>query len=126
MSSFQWAFVAAGFMGIIVSIFHGIVMHRRMIKPILSAPKLPQSTRRLLPILLHFSTLCWFLGGVALMAIPFFPNTASILTTAIVVGGFYLFGVIGNFWGTRGRHPGWALLAIAVALIAYATSGFMA
>jgi hypothetical protein len=28
-----------------------------------------------------------------------------------------LFGAIGNLWGTRGRHPGWMLLAAAVVLI---------
>jgi hypothetical protein len=125
MSSFYWALVGAGFIGTIVSIIHGIAMHKRMITPILGAAKFPQSTRRLVPLLLHFTTLCWFLGGAALMATPFFPNTASILTTALFVGGFYLFGAVGNFWGTRGRHPGWILLAMAVALIAYASFGIM-
>jgi len=125
MSSFSWAFVAAGFIGIFVSIFHGIVMQKRMIVPILKIEEFPQSTRRLVPLLLHFSTLCWFLGGAAMMATPFFPNTASVLTTAVVVGGFYVFGAVGNFWGTRGRHPGWILLAVAAALIAYASFGLM-
>lgn len=125
MNSFSWAFVAAGFLGIFVAIFHGIVTQKRMITPILNATQFPQSTRRLVPLLLHFTTLCWFLGGAALIATPFFPNTASVLTTAVCVGGFYAFGAIGNFWGTRGRHPGWVLLAIAVALIAYASIGVM-
>ena len=38
------------------------------------------------------------------------------------VRGLYLFGALGNLWGTRGRHPGWLLLAAAVILIAFGIS----
>jgi hypothetical protein len=36
-----------------------------------------------------------------------------------LVGATYLFGAAGNFWATRGRHPGWMLLALALVLIAF-------
>jgi hypothetical protein len=29
----------------------------------------------------------------------------------------YLFGALGNLWATRGRHPGWMLMAAALILI---------
>lgn len=69
-------------------------------------------------MLLHFSTLVWFAGGLALMAaaIRFDRNTR--LVTDLVVGATYLLGALGNLWGTRGRHPGWMLMAVAVILIA--------
>jgi hypothetical protein len=28
-----------------------------------------------------------------------------------------MFGAIGNLWATRGRHPGWMLMAAALVLI---------
>ena len=32
-------------------------------------------------------------------------------------GGLYLMGALANLWGTRGRHPGWMLMAAALVLI---------
>jgi hypothetical protein len=33
-----------------------------------------------------------------------------------------LFGVLGNLWATRARHPGWMLLATALILIVFGVS----
>jgi hypothetical protein len=30
-----------------------------------------------------------------------------------------LFGALGNLWATRGRHPGWMLMAAALILIVF-------
>ena len=119
MQNASWAFVVAGCIGVCVAIVHGVLLQKLMIGPILASSGYPGSTRRLLPALMQFSTFCWFLGGVALIATPAFPDQSSILTTATFVGIFYAFGAIGNFWGTRGRHPGWVLLTIATALIVW-------
>ncbi len=115
----SWAFVVAGCIGASVALLHGVLMQRLMVVPILAGSNYPETTRRLLPVLLQFSTFCWFLGGIALIATPVFPDRSSVLTTALVVASFYLFGAVGNFWGTRGRHPGWALLTVCIALIAW-------
>ena len=40
------------------------------------------------------------------------------LATGLLVGSSYLFGAVANLWGTRGRHPGWILMAVALFLIA--------
>ncbi len=122
MTSYQWAFVAAGCIGCVVAVFHGVLMQKLMIRPILTGMKLPQPTRRLVPLLLHFSTVFWFLGGVALTVVPLFAAPPVMLATALFVGVMYGFGAIGNFWGTGGRHPGWVLLALAVSLILYGSS----
>ncbi len=119
MNASDWAFVAAGCTGSFVAVFHGVVTQKRMIEPILSQISFPESTRRLIPLLLHFSTLCWFFGGIALIAIPFVLETQAALTTAAFVGTFYSIGAVGNLWGTKGRHPGWILLSLAAALIVY-------
>ena len=117
MTSYEWVLVAAGSVGCLVAVFHGFVMQKKMIPPILSTIRLPETTHRLVPLLLHFSTLCWFLGGVALIGVTLLASTPVVLTTAAFVGVFYIFGAVGNFWGTRGKHPGWMLLVVAVVLM---------
>ena len=76
-----------------------------------------RSIRRLIPLLLHFSTFVWFGGGLALIAAAFWLDRDARLAIAVLVGAAYLFGALGNLWGTRGRHPGWMLLALALGLI---------
>jgi len=120
LPSYDWAFVAAGIIGCIVAVIHGVLLQKLMIRPILNGAKLAETSRRLVPLLLHFSTIFWFLGGLALIIVPSFADAPTMLATAVFVGALYGFGAIGNFWGTRGKHPGWMLLAVAVALIAYA------
>ncbi|MFK8020451.1 MAG: hypothetical protein AB8B86_11815 [Pseudomonadales bacterium] len=119
MHDYSWAFIAAGCIGACVAIAHGVLTHKNIVQPILAGADYPQVVQRLLPALMQFSTFCWFLGGVALIATPLFPDRSSVITTAVFVGVFYAFGAAGNFWGTRGRHFGWVLLAIATALIVW-------
>ncbi len=75
------------------------------------------AVRKLVPVLLHLSTISWFLGGLTLIAAALWSDADARLATAWFVGSPYLFGAAGNVWGTRGRHPGWVLLALALALI---------
>jgi hypothetical protein len=75
--------------------------------------------RRLVPLLLHFSTISWFLGGFALIAAAIWFGQDARLTTGLFVGSLYVFGAVGNLWATRGRHPGWMLMAAALVLIAF-------
>ena len=80
-------------------------------------PRLSAPIRRIAPLLLQFSTFNWFLGGLALVAVAFWFGADAQLVTGLLVGSSYLFAAIGNFWGTRGRHPGWMLMAAALVLI---------
>jgi len=124
MHSSQIILCIAGLIGMIVAIFHGVIMQRRMITPIFADTDYPQATRRLVPVLLHFSTFCWFFGGLALICVTLLAGKDVIITTGAFVGVFYGFAAMGNFWGTSGRHPGWVLLAIATALIVFAIVNF--
>lgn len=116
------ALFAAGILGSAVAVFHGIVTQRLMVRPIEALFRADGRTsgtiRRLVPLLLHFSTVVWFAGGLALIAAASVFGPDARLVTSLFVGSAYLFGVLGNLWGTRGRHPGWMLLGIAVILIA--------
>jgi hypothetical protein len=119
MDENEWALMAAGGIGTMVALVHGILIQKNMVLPLYRDKAYPERTRRLIAILLQFSTFCWLLGGIGLLAAPYLLDASSTFTLAVIVAGFYTFGAVGNFWGTRGRHPGWVLLAISVGLIAY-------
>ena len=120
MNWHDFALGLAGVIGGATAIFHGVLVQRLMVRPIeaaLSAGKASGTIRRLVPPLLHFSTLSWFLGGVALIAAAASGSDTGKLATGLFVGSLYLFGAVANAWGSRGRHPGWLLMAAAVILI---------
>jgi len=113
----------AGLIGSFVAVVHGILTQRRMVRPIeaflLADRRTSAPIRRLVPLLLHFSTIVWFLGGLTLIAAAIWFNRDAKLATGLFVGSTYLLGALGNLWGTRGRHPGWMLMAAALILIVF-------
>lgn len=122
------ALLMAGIIGSGVAVVHGILTQRFMVKPIeamvLADKRISSSIRRLVPALLHFSTFNWFLGGLALIAAALWLGPQVRLATGLLVGSSYLYGAIGNFRATRGRHPGWMLYAVALVLIGFGLSPF--
>lgn len=124
MPSQDIALIAAGALGAAIAIIHGVLMQRYMIGPIANSDaRMNAASKALTPILLHLSTVYWFAGGLALIAAALWFDPSAKLATACCVAGLYVPAVIGNFVGTRGRHPGWVLYAISVALIAYGVFG---
>jgi len=120
MSAHEWALAAAGLIGGGVAVIHGVLTQRLMVRPVLADRRTPAIFRRLVPALLHFSTYNWLLGGVALVVVALAAVEPGVrLAIGLLVGSSYLFGVIGNAWATRGRHPGWMLYAVALVLIGY-------
>jgi hypothetical protein len=117
------ALIAAGVIGAAVAVIHGVLMQRYMVRPIENwfwdGARMSAAARRLTPILLHLSTVYWFAGGLALIAAALWLDESAKLATAACVGALYICAVAGNFWGTRGRHPGWMLYAVSLALISY-------
>jgi hypothetical protein len=111
----------AGIIGACVAVIHGVLVQRYMVRPFeefaLADKRIAGSTRRMVPLLLHFSTVIWFLGGLALVAAANWFGPEARLATSLFVGGTYLFGAIVNCWARRGRHPGWMLMAAALVLI---------
>lgn len=122
LTSYDWAFIAAGIIGCITAVVHGLLLQKLMVRPIRKHVRLDRNSARLVPLLLHFSTIFWFLGGIALIIVPSLSDASTVLAVSVFVGTLYGFGAVGNFWGTRGKHPGWMLLVITVALIVYGAS----
>ena len=120
------ALAMAGVIGSGVAVVHGILVQRLMVRPFeklaLADGRIGVSVRRLVPLLLHFSTVSWFLGGLALIAAARWLERDARLATGVFVGSLYLFGALGNLWGTRSLHPGWMLMAVALVLIAFGIS----
>jgi len=117
------ALAMAGVIGSCVAVVHGILTQRLMVRPFeemsLADKRMTAPVRRLVPLLLHFSTVSRFLGGLALIAAATWFGRDARIATGLFVGSLYLCGALGNFWGTRGRHPGWMLMAAALVLIAF-------
>ena len=116
------ALAMAGVIGGVTAVIHGVLIQRLVVRPVeatfLAEPRTPEALRRLVPLLMQFSTFAWLLGaGTLVMAACWFEPQAR-LVTGLLVGGLYLFGAVGNFWANAGRHPGWMLMALALVLIA--------
>jgi hypothetical protein len=107
----------AGGIGSTVAVFHGIVIQRLVVRPLLADKWMTAPLGRLVPGLLHFSTVTWFLGGLALIAAALWFEKNARLATGLFVGSLYLYGALGNLWVTRGLHPGWMLMTVALVLI---------
>ena len=120
MSTQDLALAIAGGIGSTVAIVHGVLTQRLIVRPLVAASKLPRSIRQLAAMLLQFSTFNWFIGGLALIAAAFGSGREAKLAVGLLMGSSYLYGAVGNFVATRGRHPGWMLYGAALALIAYA------
>jgi len=124
----DWHDAALGLAGIIgsgVALIHGILIHRFATRPFeaFAGQRVSGTIRRLVPPLLQFSTFNWFVGGLALIAAATWFEPGARLVTGLLVGSSYLYGAVGNLWSTRGRHPGWALYGVALALIVFGLSG---
>ena len=115
------ALAMAGVIGSGVAVIHGILTQRLMVRPVealfVADARIAGPVRRLVPLLLQFSTFNWLLGGFALIAAALWFGHDARLATGLLVGSSYLYGAAGNLWGTRGRHPGWMLMAVALVLI---------
>jgi hypothetical protein len=116
------ALAMAGVIGGITAVVHGVLIQRLVVRPVeasfLAEPRTPEAIRRLVPLLMQFSTFAWLLGALALIVAARWFEPQARLVTGLLVGSLYLFGALGNFWATDGRHPGWMLMAAALVLIA--------
>ena len=124
----DWHDAALGLAGVIgsgVAVGHGVLVQRLIVRPIgaAGATHFSAPVRRLVPGLLQFSTFNWFICGLALIAASAWLARDARVAIGLLAGSSYLFGAVGNFWSTRGRHPGWMLYAIALALIVFGLQG---
>ncbi|MEL7179336.1 MAG: hypothetical protein AAFN63_05835 [Pseudomonadota bacterium] len=105
--------LVSGIGGILIALFHGYLGHAFVLrgmtaeKPVLS---------RVNAAVFQLSTIYWIAAGALLVLTPaLFSGSERRLTVGFVIFA-YGCGAIGNFWATRGRHPGWALLGVVIIL----------
>ena len=117
------ALALAGLIGGATAIVHGIVTQRLMVEPIdrrlTEAAGVSTTIRRIVPPLLHYSTYSWLVGGLALLIAATIAAAEARMAIGLLVGSMYFYAAVANLSATRGRHPGWMLMAAAVALIAF-------
>jgi len=103
----------AGVLAILVAIVHGAIAELGVFT---KSHIEPRSTRRLLRMVWQASTIDWIGVGVLLIAAPALGSESArrwVVSVAVVVYGY---AAIGNAVVTRGRHVGWCLMGIVIAL----------
>ncbi|MEZ5841549.1 MAG: hypothetical protein R3D02_14350 [Hyphomicrobiales bacterium] len=105
--------IGAGAGGVLVALIHGY-LGRTAVLPNLAGAS--ASARRVNAAVFQLSTLYWLAGGAVLIAAPFVLSQSQRTLAAGMMAFVYAAAAIGNFWATRGRHPGWMLLAIVTGM----------
>jgi hypothetical protein len=121
------ALTLAGAIGVATAIFHGLLTQKLIVRPITrrlaDAPGVSATIGRLVPPLLHYSGFAWLTCGLALIVAAQSAAPDVRLAISLLAGAQYSYAALANLWGTRGRHPGWMLMAASVALIAFDLRG---
>ncbi|MEM7284064.1 MAG: hypothetical protein AAF438_20860 [Pseudomonadota bacterium] len=104
---------ASGALGVLISLVHGYLGETKVVVPS-EAPN--PSAKRVLHAIMVLSAVYWFAAAVLLLVTPEFVSVSARPYVVYGVAAVFLSGSVGNLWATRGRHPGWALLAIAAGL----------
>ena len=108
------ALQTAGVLAIAVAIVHGAIGEFQVLsRAQVGTPR----TRNLLRMIWQSSTIDWIGIGVLLMAAPAFGSQTARNWIAAVAVLVYGYAAIGNAVASRGRHVGWMLMAIVVALV---------
>jgi len=113
------ALILGGLLGAATAVVHGVLIQRFVAAPIAAIAKgrVPDTIGRLWPAILQFSTFNWLVSGAALIAAAVWLGPQAKVAIGLLVASSYAFAAIGNFWATRGRHPGWILMSLALAAI---------
>ncbi|PTQ13203.1 hypothetical protein CLG96_03525 [Sphingomonas oleivorans] len=114
------ALMAAGVIGGGTAVAHGILLQRLIVRRIETLLVADEAIlRRLIPLLLQFTTFNWLLSGFALIAAAMWFGNEVQLAVSFFAGSSFLFGALGALWGTRRLHPSWILMTAALAMIAF-------
>ncbi|MBB3890624.1 CHASE2 domain-containing sensor protein [Phenylobacterium haematophilum] len=116
------ALIAAGVIGAVTALLHGVIMQGHMIEQVNSAVRadgrLRRPIRRLVAPLLHVSTLSWLLVGLLLI----WAGVRATGEPRWIAAGFglviYGYAALANLIAVRGFHPGWILMTTASLLVA--------
>lgn len=103
---------AAGALAIFVALVHAVLGETKVFA---NSHIEPPRMRTLLRLVWHAGAVGWAALGALLMLAPRFGSeTARAWIVALAVATFAA-AAAGNAYATRGKHPGWVLLAIVIA-----------
>ena len=109
----QLLLILAAVLGLAVAVVHGYLGEVRLIGPARFAGRVE---RAMVQAIWHFSALAWATSAlVFLYAALRLEGHAQILTVSLACLPL-AYGMVCNAWITRGRHFGWAALALVIAL----------
>jgi hypothetical protein len=112
---------AAGAIGGVTAVIHGILMKRLIIRPIeanfAAIGRISGPLQKLVALLLHFSTFNWLLSGLALIAAAIWLEQDARLVISLLAGSSFLYGAVISHWAIRRPHPGGILMSVACILI---------
>lgn len=112
--------IAAGVLGLIVAAIHAYLGQVRLIAP----AKFPgRVQRQMVQAIWHFSALVWAASAlVFLYAAQQLTGDARWLAVTLACLPL-AYGLVCNVWITHGKHFGWILLAVVIALALAGGSG---
>ena len=104
--------VPTGIACIAAALYHGYLGQTRLIGP----AKFPnRQAQALVGMIWQFSTASWAVCGALIALSPYLFDTGSRRVAVVCACLPICWGIVGNFWITRGRHFGWKIFAAIVA-----------
>ncbi|MCS3498367.1 hypothetical protein M2189_002675 [Bradyrhizobium japonicum] len=103
----------AGVLTIIVALIHGILGETKVFA---RARIEPERLRTLIRLVWQASTVAWIGGGVLLIAAPWMESEPARRWIVVTMASVFGFSAVANAWATRGRHFGWMMLSVVVAM----------
>lgn len=107
------ALQAAGTLTMLAAVAHGVLGETRVFA---HAQIAPPRLRLLIRLVWQSSALAWFGLGVLLAVAPSLHAPEARLWIILVAVAVLATAAASNAWATRGRHFGWAVLALACLL----------
>ena len=103
----------AGLLAIVVALIHGYLGEAKVFpRATIEPPRL----RTLVRLVWQASTVAWIGCGVLLIATPWMESGLARRWIVITMVGVFGFSAIANAWATSGRHFGWMMLGLVVAM----------
>jgi hypothetical protein len=104
---------AAGVLAIVAALVHGYLGESKIFAV---AQIEPRWASRLMRSLYRCTVLDWVAFGALLILVPAMGSGQARHAIIVASAAVYAAAATGNAWSTRGRHFGWVLMLVVVAL----------
>jgi hypothetical protein len=107
------AIMVAGLLGVVVGCIHGVLGETRLFA---RGRIEPAYVRRMVRLGWQCGATAWSGIGILLIGVPSFQSDVARHYVIAVSAMIYGFGAFANARGTGGRHFGWVMLVVIIAL----------